>query len=75
MKTIDLHGVRHEDVEDKLIEFFAFTDPPFRVITGHSEFMQEVARKIVNTFEYSCHGESDYNLGSLIVTENKWWKG
>ena len=28
MKTIDLHGTRHEEAENKLVEFVVFNEPP-----------------------------------------------
>jgi hypothetical protein len=36
MKTIDLHGTKHEEAEDRLVEFVVFNEPPFRIVTGNS---------------------------------------
>ena len=40
---LDLHGVKHEDV-DRLIEnFVLLNSPPMRIITGNSEKMMLVS--------------------------------
>ena len=39
MKTLDLHGKRHYEV-DRLVEnFILLNEPPLSIITGKSEFM------------------------------------
>ncbi len=41
--TLDLHGVKHADVEDKLIDFFfwqGFDHKGVNIITGNSQKMQ-----------------------------------
>ena len=72
MKTIDLHGTKHEEAEDRLNEFVVFNEPPFRIITGHSLKMRAIAEKIVDRHEYICYYESVHNQGSLVVTEKEW---
>ena len=72
MKTIDLHGTKHEDAENRLIEFVVFNEPPFRIVTGHSSKMREIAKKVVDRYKYHCYNESAHNQGSLIVTEKEW---
>ena len=39
MKTLDLHGKRHEEVERLLENFILLNNPPLTVITGNSEYM------------------------------------
>tara|TARA_Y100000034_G_C6678975_1_gene298387 strand:+ start:402 stop:608 length:207 start_codon:yes stop_codon:yes gene_type:complete len=39
-KTLDLHGVRHDDVERLLENFILLNKPPLTVITGNSTHMQ-----------------------------------
>ena len=42
LKQLDLHGVRHEDV-DRLVEnFVLLNNPPIRIITGNSNRMTEL---------------------------------
>ena len=40
MKVLDLHGVRHEEVERLLENFILLNEPPLKVITGNSNYMQ-----------------------------------
>ena len=40
MKTLDLHGVRHEEVKRLLENFILLNEPPLKVITGNSNYMQ-----------------------------------
>ena len=40
METLDLHGIRHEDVERLLENFILLNEPPLQVITGNSTYMQ-----------------------------------
>ena len=40
MKTLDLHGVKHEEVERLLENFILLNNPPLLVITGNSSYMQ-----------------------------------
>ena len=42
MKVIDLHGVRHEDVTDIIIEACSEHEAPFIVITGKSGRMKRI---------------------------------
>ena len=48
MKKLDLHGIRHDDV-DRLVENFIFKeDFPHQIITGHSTKMNSI---VVNVLE------------------------
>ena len=40
MKELDLHGTRHEEVERLLENFILLNEPPLKVITGNSTYMQ-----------------------------------
>ena len=40
MEELDLHGVRHEEVERLLENFILLNEPPQKVITGNSNHMQ-----------------------------------
>ena len=44
MKTLDLHGVRHHDV-DRLVEnFVLLEEPPLTIMCGNSDKMIELVR-------------------------------
>mgnify|MGYP006453111789 CR=1 FL=1 len=69
MRTLDLHAVRHLDVEETICKFLNWVEPPCRIITGNSEKMRSIARKKIKEYGFSCYNESAYNHGSLIVVE------
>jgi|TARA_Y100000361_G_scaffold128523_1_gene123496 hypothetical protein len=47
-KTLDLHGVKHEDV-DRLVEnFVLLNSPPMKIITGNSERMMELTLDVLS---------------------------
>tara|TARA_B100000287_G_C20220503_1_gene617833 strand:+ start:216 stop:416 length:201 start_codon:yes stop_codon:yes gene_type:complete len=51
METLDLHGIRHHDV-DRLVEnFVMMKQPPMKIITGNSDRMIELVVKVLNRYE------------------------
>ena len=47
-KRLDLHGVKHEDV-DRLVEnFVLLNEPPMKIITGNSERMTELVLNVLS---------------------------
>ena len=42
MKVIDLHGVRHDDVERLVENFVLLNEPPLKIITGNSDRMSNI---------------------------------
>ena len=71
MKTLDLHGVKHEDVESQVLDFAWKNDAPFKIITGNSTRMKDLVSQVLMRYELHSYEESDYNLGALIVVETK----
>ena len=52
MNKLDLHGVRHEDV-DRLVENFVLLDkPPMKIITGNSQKMMEITLDVLNRHDF-----------------------
>ena len=48
MKKLDLHGVRHSEV-DRLVEnFVLLNNPPLEIITGHSDKMPQLVRAVLD---------------------------
>ena len=48
MKKLDLHGVRHSEV-DRLVEnFVLLNNPPLEIITGNSDKMPELVRGVLD---------------------------
>ena len=48
IKTLDLHGVRHDDVERLVENFVLLNEPPLKIITGNSDRMVELVIKVLN---------------------------
>ena len=40
--TLDLHGIKHEDVERLVENFVLLNEPPLTIITGKSEMMGHI---------------------------------
>ena len=69
--TLDLHGVKHSDVEDKLIDFFfwhGFDHKEVNIITGNSQKMQELVMDFLDKYEFKYY-ISSHNLGEIVVIE------
>ena len=47
-KRLDLHGVKHEDVDRIVENFVLLNSPPMRIITGNSERMMELTLDVLN---------------------------
>ena len=46
MKKLDLHGVRHMDVERLVENFVLLNEPPLTIISGNSDRMRQI---VINT--------------------------
>jgi hypothetical protein len=69
--TLDLHGVKHADVEDKLIDFFfwhGFDYKGVNIIIGNSQKMQEIVMNFLDEWDFKYY-ISSHNLGEIIVVE------
>tara|TARA_R110002074_G_scaffold172164_1_gene334740 strand:+ start:637 stop:867 length:231 start_codon:yes stop_codon:yes gene_type:complete len=75
MKTLDLHGERHEGIVQKVHTFMYNNELPVRVITGKSEIMRKIVLDTVTQLGYNSHYELLINEGSLIITEQEFLKG
>ena len=71
MKTLDLHGEKHEGVVQKLHSFVYNNELPVRVITGKSEIMRKIVVDTVSQLGYYTHCERLVNEGCLIITEQE----
>lgn len=69
METLDLHGVRHRDVERLVENFVLLNEMPVRIITGNSPTMKSLVRPILERHQFNWEPESFWNLGAIIVSE------
>ena len=69
MISLDLHGIKHEDVEDLVDSFIGryFNMLPLEIITGNSADMQEIVRRIVQTYKLKMEPTNHVYLGSYVI--------
>jgi len=68
MKTLDLHRIRHEDV-DRLVEnFILLNEMPVKIITGKGLAMQTLVIGVLDRHKFKYHYENFINTGALIIT-------
>ena len=71
MKTLDLHGIRHEGVVQQIHSFVYNNELPLRVVTGKSLAMRKIVVDTVSLLGYHTHYERLINEGCLIITEQE----
>ena len=65
---LDLHGIKHADV-DILVEDFVLTNKtPMTIITGNSETMKKKTISILDDHKFKWVIMSN-NLGEIIITD------
>ena len=67
MKTLDLHGIRHAEVDEMVEDFIVANETPLRIITGNSPKMISIVREVCKRHNLKEDRENDYNLGSRII--------
>ena len=72
MEKLDLHGIKHIDSKQLILNFIEknVDNLPVEIITGNSLEMQNIAKKIIKSFNLKHSYPSFKNLGSLIITED-----
>ena len=68
-RVLDLHGEKHIDVEERVSRFLNFVELPCKIITGDSETMKNIVRKVLSKYGYIAHDDLT-SVGSLIITES-----
>ena len=67
METLDLHGTRHQEADEKVRKFLNFVELPCYIITGNSHEMKNIVKSIVKEYEWYCHEKDSYNHGTLVI--------
>ena len=70
METLDLHGVRHHEVEVLVEAFVLLNETPLKIITGHSPVMKNIVSQVLDRHSLRSELESDWNLGAIVVYDN-----
>tara|TARA_R110000782_G_scaffold95701_1_gene179833 strand:- start:544 stop:765 length:222 start_codon:yes stop_codon:yes gene_type:complete len=71
METLDLHGIKHQQVDEVTRSFLNFIDLPCQVVTGNSEQMKTIVKNVVREYEWFCYERDSYNHGTLVIVEAK----
>jgi hypothetical protein len=71
METLDLHSIKHEDVEKMVEEFVILKNLPARIITGGSNTMKEIVTEVLERYSLRSEPENYWNLGSWIIYSEK----
>lgn len=68
MKELDLHGVYHSEVRDKVENFVLLnsTQLPVRIITGDSTRMRNLTENILKKYKFNYQIPA-HNPGEIIV--------
>jgi len=68
MKELDLHGVFHSEVRDKVENFVLLhsTELPIRIITGDSHRMRNLTENILKKYNFNYNIPA-HNPGEIIV--------
>jgi len=72
MKELDLHGVFHSEVRDKVENFVLLNSKelPLRIITGDSNRMRNLTENILNKYKFYYEVPA-HNHGEIIVLSDK----
>ena len=70
MKSLDLHGTKHQKADEKVRKFLNFVDLPCQIITGNSSKMKDIVRFVVEEYGWKCYEKDKYNSGTLIIVED-----
>jgi len=68
MKTLDLHGLRHWEVEEALHIFInEHWGLEMRIITGNSAYMKSIVCEVLIFYKLDFTLDNLYNMGYIIV--------
>ena len=73
MQTLDLHGTKHQEADEKVRRFLNFAQLPCYIITGNSKEMKQIVKSIVKEYNWYCHEKDSYNYGTLVIKEELLW--
>lgn len=68
MKELDLHGIKHEDVDRIVENFVLLNELPVRIITGNSMKMIELTKKVIERHQLKWEHHNP-NFGAMIITD------
>jgi len=70
-KTLDLHGIKHEDVERLVENFILINKLPLTIITGNSEIMRTIVKDKCEQIDYYCEEWDSATVKVLAYADKK----
>jgi hypothetical protein len=67
MTTLDLHGVKHQDVEILVEDFVLENHAPLEIITGNSNAMKKLVVDVLVRHDFKYMDGDLWNRGKIIV--------
>jgi hypothetical protein len=64
---LDLHGVKHQDAEVIVEEHVLLTPTPFHIITGQSNTMKQIVKKVLERHDFQYIDGLLHNTGCIVV--------
>jgi len=68
IKTLDLHGVKHNDVRRRVENFALLNETPLKIICGNSDVMQQLVIAVLKDHKFK-YNKTDF-LSYNIITVN-----
>lgn len=66
-KKLDLHGVKHRDVELVVEDFVLMNEAPLDIITGNSDEMKNIVIRVLDQHGLSYMDGNMWNRGKIVV--------
>lgn len=66
---LDLHGVKHADVEVAVEDFVLLRNPPIKIVTGNSTAMKNLVKKALDKHNYKYLDGEFYHGCIMVLSE------
>jgi len=66
-KKLDLHGIKHANVEVAVEDFVLMNDTPLDIITGNSESMKSIVIRVLDHHGFGYLDGDMWNRGKIVV--------
>ena len=70
-KTLNLHGIRHYDVDRFVENFLLMNELPLTIITGNSDTMKDMVMDKCKQLDYYCEQWDSGTIKVLSYTDKK----
>jgi len=67
LNKLDLHGVRHDDVDRMVENFVLLNETPMRIITGNSDRMIEIVITVLDRYKIEYER---FKPGQITILED-----